>query len=355
MPSGNEKGKSLGERVEMVRVGQEFRNFKELAGEVGESYVSTSTCSKRAIESKLSSYLEWEKIGGNKLRIVEKFETPRVSLTFHEYILPILGELLFEQKGVINAEGEEVLTITKTNKQFFLMIGSCNQQLYNKNYVRGLWKNDLIDIGSKQHSSSIMKHVLLSNFKKNNQIIEDIRKKLKQANVVLWRNTYIYKAEGSNKFTVADTNMAANIMTSSRHALTQLNLKTMFDVYHRNLYEEYTRIAFSHSAEHYNVAFFKEANELTSTRNAIKDYLTTEKTHIKAKHAKAGLSNKVYDSLCKADKKKIYDIIPEQKLEDGDVSTLEFRIAYGFAVPDDLLEDCAKLHKLFRFINDIEV
>lgn len=33
MPSGNEKGKSLGERVEMVRVGQEFRNFKELAGE----------------------------------------------------------------------------------------------------------------------------------------------------------------------------------------------------------------------------------------------------------------------------------------------------------------------------------
>jgi hypothetical protein len=336
-----------------LKVGQLFRSFKELAGYFNIIYTGTSTNVAKAIEKDFNQFFKWEKTGRYELRISELFEImqPRGGGhvdTYHDLILPIIAELMFEETS-----SSETVSIVRTNKQFYYMIGSCNQLLYNTQYVKGKWKDDLPEVAGKHYSKEVMSHVLSANHKKNSQIRDDLRKKLKQAKVVMWRDTYLFRRSKNAKMEVASVELSAQLMTASRHALTELRLNTMFDVYRTDSYDLYRKIAFAYSEEHYGVVWFKEANELTSTKEAIRSYILNESNHNRLPKLRSKISKKTYTSLCASSTKKL-NASDLDELDDEDVSTLKARMDFGFDVAKEVVYDCEKLHKLFRYIDTIE-
>jgi hypothetical protein len=332
-----------------LQVGQLFPNFKELAEYFCIRFPNSATSTTKAVEKDFRQWFDWQKVGRRELQITILHSTQQIrvgkSTSYSKYAMPIIAELLFYQKEVGNID--EVLSIVATNKELAILLGTCNSKLFDRKFIDYDWKEEIPKEDQLISAEMLLTNIVVSNHKKNNQILNDLRKSLRDASALIWNETFRYKMDG--KTYLADKEVELKLLAAQSFALSKLGCFSKSEVHLKNLYIQFKNISFEYSLEHFNISRFQEVNHIQSTVGLITSYL---RRTIIQENPKRKLSEKVLKSLVLAEINKFYKIkeIYANTKESESVEEIHVDLPmYSHKEARQELELKAKMHTMFRY------
>lgn len=333
--------------ADTITVGQYFDSFRQFTNFLGLEYPATATKTKESLKKQLRQYWRWQELG-QQIYITTVIpdhaflETPgKPKETDAEIILPLLAAAMQQRT---DTDGQEIYELIISNKQFYENILLCHPKLFNTAYTNSKWQEEFPELAQLEYANPCMLQVVNDNKEHAKNLLNRVRRFfMENISFARWSNTFMIQKEDGT-LSLATEIEAVQCHEAILTTLKKLRCRSMWDVYQRGIYNEFTTIAYGYASNKFSIKSFKAVNHITTTKTNLQDFLNSVERELEDK--KHRLNSKVVESLTKKMLKR--NTVVEQTVPAGDVSTIAIQIALGFYTCPEFQYKCSDLHIAYR-------
>nr|DAT84931.1 MAG TPA: hypothetical protein [Caudoviricetes sp.] len=265
--------------IDKLKIGQVFKNKREMCELLGQKYISNKTASLPQLKE-WKRYIDWEK-DGQKIIVTEIYPTPldkndgRITngtQVYQRFIEDILLAYIdsqitqFNNNNNIDNTDDGYFTFSLTLNQLALLCGMINENYVDKNITQllldaGYTKFNIKDFFSRTQS-------------KFNLVINNALNNMQKRKIISYEKKYIVVENGVKR--IANYDDESKILNIEKTALIDMGCGSVIEVFVHNKTKEYYNLTNKYVGEQFGWNYYYQSYVILANNyvlNLEKDYL----------------------------------------------------------------------------------